>query len=226
MATYKLTPSDLTFLWDECRRCFYLKVRRGFRRPGSPFPSIFGRIDSLMKDHFQDQPTGTLEASLPPGKVQFGERWVRSKPIQVPGRENNCYLLGKFDSALAFEDGSYGVVDFKTSQPRPHFIEFYGRQLHAYAYALEHPETGKFGLSPVKRLGLFVVEPVDMQSTSDGRLAYLGAVTWIEVPRDDEAFFGFLGGVLGVLDAAVPPPAGESCAYCQYRQAAREHPEY
>ena len=121
---------------------------------------------------------------------------------------------------------TYGVVDFKTSQPRPHFIEFYGRQLHAYAYALEHPETGKFGLSPVTRLGLFVVEPVDMQSTQDGRLAYLGAVTWIEIPRDDKAFLAFLGEVLGVLDAAEPPPAGEGCAFCEYRQAAREHPEY
>ena len=27
---YKLSPSDLTFLWDECQRCFYLKVVRKF----------------------------------------------------------------------------------------------------------------------------------------------------------------------------------------------------
>ena len=226
MATYKLTPSDLTFLWDECRRCFYLKVRRGFRRPGGPFPSIFGRIDSLMKAYFQDKPTGSLDSSLPPGVVQFGERWVQSQPILLPDQENSCYLLGKFDSALAFEDGTYGVVDFKTSQPRPHFIEFYGRQLHAYAYALEHPEAGKFMLGPVTRLGLFVVEPVDMGAASDGRLAYLGAVSWIEIPRDEQAFLGFLGEVLRVLDASEPPPAGEACAYCQYRQEARDHPDY
>lgn len=179
-----------------------------------------------MKDYFQDQPTSTLDGSLPSGKVQFGERWVRSQPIQIPGEKNNCYLLGKFDSALAFEDDSYGVVDFKTSQPRPHFVEFYGRQLHAYSYALEHPETGKFGLSPVTRLGLFVVEPVDMHAAPDGRLAYLGAVTWIEVPKDEQAFLMFLGQVLQILDAPEPPPAGESCAYCQYRQAARENPDF
>jgi hypothetical protein len=158
--------------------------------------------------------------------VQFSDRWVRSRPFRLPGAENGCYLLGKFDSALAFDDGSYGVVDFKTSQPRAHFIEFYGRQLHAYTYALEHPDAGKFGLAPISRLGLFVVEPTAMQATPDGRLAYLGAVSWIEIPRDEPALLAFLGEVLQVLDAPEPPPAGEACAYCQYRQAARDYPEY
>ncbi len=29
----KLSPGDLTFLWDECPRCFYLKVIMGINRP-------------------------------------------------------------------------------------------------------------------------------------------------------------------------------------------------
>ena len=226
MATYKLTPSDLTFLWDECPRCFYLKVVHGFKRPGAPFPSIFGRIDRLMKTHFQGQPSDSLDPSLPPGRVQFSDRWVRSQPIRIPDRGCGCYLVGRFDAALAFEDGSYGVIDFKTSRPRSHFLEFYGRQLHAYAYTLEHPEEGQFGLAPVTRLGLFVVEPNAMQAAGDGRLAYLGAVTWIEVPRNEAGFLEFLGGVMDLLDAPEPPPPGEACTYCQYRQEARDNPDY
>lgn len=226
MTSYKISPSDLTFLWDECPRCFYLKVKHGFRRPRAPFPSIFSRIDSLMKAHFQDRDARSLEASLPPGKVQFSDRWVGSQPIRVQGRAGSCHLVGKFDAVLAFEDGSFGVVDFKTSQPRAHFVEFYGRQLHAYAYSLEHPEAGKFGLAPVSRLGLFVVEPTSMQASPDNQLAYLGAVSWIEIEHDEAAFLAFLGEVLQVLDAGEPPQAGEDCAFCQYRQIAREHPEY
>lgn len=226
MTPYKISPSDLTFLWDECPRCFYLKVKHGFKRPSAPFPSIFTRIDSLMKAHFQDQDTRSLEASLPPGKVQFSDRWVGSQPIRVQGQTGSCYLLGKFDAVLAFEDGSFGVVDFKTSQPRPHFIEFYGRQLHAYAYALEHPGAGKFGLAPISRLGLFVVEPTAMQVAPNNQLAYLGSVSWIEIEHNQAAFLAFLGEVLRVLNATDPPRAGEACAYCLYRQASRQHPGY
>lgn len=32
----KLSPSDLTFLWDECPRCFYLKHILGIMRPAAP----------------------------------------------------------------------------------------------------------------------------------------------------------------------------------------------
>lgn len=114
---WKLSPSELTFLWDECPRCFYLKVIRNFSRPWSPFPSIFNRIDKLMKDYFD------------------------------------------------------------------------GRSA--------------------------------MDTTPDGKIAYLGEVTWLEVPRDDEWFFGFLGNVLDVLDQDEPPASSEDCGWCQYRQAAR-----
>lgn len=30
---WKLSPSDFGFLWQECPRYFWLKVREGFRRP-------------------------------------------------------------------------------------------------------------------------------------------------------------------------------------------------
>ncbi|EKD87781.1 MAG: hypothetical protein ACD_35C00212G0001, partial [uncultured bacterium] len=33
MPLYKLSPSQLTFAWDECPRCFYLDVVLGIKRP-------------------------------------------------------------------------------------------------------------------------------------------------------------------------------------------------
>ena len=30
---WKLSPSDFAFLWQECKRCFYLKNVTGFQRP-------------------------------------------------------------------------------------------------------------------------------------------------------------------------------------------------
>ena len=221
MTLYKLSPSDLTFLWDECPRCFYLKVARKFSRSGSPFPSIFNKIDGLMKNYFEGRSTADLHPDLPPGVVKFGEQRVQSQAIELPGHESSCYLVGKFDTVVQFEDGSYGVVDFKTSQPRPTHQAFYGRQLHAYSWALENPAPGKFSLQPISRLGLLVVEPVDLQQI-DGRIAYLGDVTWQEIPRDDNTFLAFLGQVLALLDQPEPPAPGEKCEYCRYREEARQ----
>ena len=62
---WKLSPSDLTFLWDECPRCFYLKVVHNINRPAIPFPKLFNRIDKLMKDYFQGKHTSDFLADLP-----------------------------------------------------------------------------------------------------------------------------------------------------------------
>ena len=220
---YKLSPSDLTFLWDDCKRCFYLKVKQKFDRPRQPFPAIFSRIDSLMKKFFQGRSTTEISDGLPDGIVKFGERWVQSQPILLPGHTAQCYLLGKFDTVVEFSDGSFGVIDFKTSAASPGHVPFYSRQLHAYAYALENPAPGKFTLKPISKLGLLVVEPVDMGRYPDGRIAYMGDVTWQEIPLDINVFLAFIGEVLAVLELAEPPEAAEKCTFCQYRESARQN---
>jgi len=100
-------------------------------------------------------------------------------------------------------------------------VAFYGRQLHAYTFALERPAPGKFGLNPISKLGLLVVEPVDMDMTPEGQIAYIGNVSWLECPRDDNGFLGFLDEVLTVLEAPELPASGEKCGFCKYRNAAR-----
>ncbi len=217
----KLTPSELTFLWDECPRCFYLKVKLKFNRPRMPFPSIFSRIDLLMKNFFEAQPTEKLSPELPAGHVAYGEKWVQSDIINLPGHETGVFIRGKFDTVVAFDDGSYGVIDFKTSQPKPYHIRFYGRQLHAYAHCLENPAPNKFSLSPITKLGLLVVEPNDMIATPEGKIGYLGDMTWTEVPRDDQKFMSFLDKVVTLLELPDPPPAREKCTWCQYREKSR-----
>lgn len=220
---WKLAPSDLTFLWSECPRCFYLKVVHNLRRPYSPFPSIFTRIDRLMKDYFQDKPCEELTPDLPEGVVKMGDRWVTSAPIDLPGHVPSCYLTGKFDCLVEFVDGSYGVVDFKTSEAKPENVPFYSRQLHAYAYALEYSAPNSLHLSPITRLGLLTVEPVLMDRLHPGRIAYLGDVTWQECPKSYPDFMSFLEEVVFTLELPEPPESGPTCAYCAYRQGARSH---
>ena len=218
---YKLSPSDLTFLWNECHRCFYLKVVQKFNRPGMAFPKIFTLIDLLMKDFFYDLPADEISPDLPPGKVAYSSKWVYSQPISFPHHDASCYIRGIFDTVLEFTDGTFAVVDFKTTQPKTQHINFYTRQLHAYAYALENPNPGKFSLSPISKMGLLCVEPVAMNRTQHGRLAYEGQVTWLECPKDDQQFLNFIDTVLDVLDSPVAPPPNPKCSFCTYREDSR-----
>ncbi|MBN1537823.1 MAG: PD-(D/E)XK nuclease family protein [Anaerolineales bacterium] len=222
-SSWKLSPSDLTFLWDECPRCFYLKVVHGINRPWGAFPKIFNRIDKLMKAHFEGKPASQISPMLPEGIVRFGEKWVTSEPIQLPGHTATCFIKGKFDVVLEFHDHSYGVVDFKTSEAKPEHIRFYSRQLHAYAYALENPASGKLSLQPINRLGLLCVEPVEMDQVGKDQLAYVGNATWLECPKDNQGFMKFLDQVITLLELPSPPEPNPKCGWCQYREAARDH---
>jgi hypothetical protein len=219
----KLSPSDLTFLWDECKRCFYLKYKHNFRRPFGGMPGIFGTIDKLMKDFYMGRKTASIANELPPGVVKYGEKWVQSKVINRPDRETSCYIRGKFDTVIAFEDGSYGVIDFKTSQPKPYHIPFYSRQLHAYSYALEHADEGKFALNPISMLGLLVVTPYAMEVTPAEDIAYIGRATWMPVPLDESLFLAFIDQVLELLDRSELPEPGAKCPYCSYRTGAHNY---
>lgn len=221
MENWKISPSDLTFLWDECKRCFYLKVRHNFKRPGLPFPKIFNTIDLLMKDIYLDNSTKKISEALPEGRTIMTGRWVTSEPILSSNGHNSCYIQGIFDTVVKFEDNTYGVVDFKTSQAKEEHVEFYSRQLHAYAYALENPAPGKLSLKPITRMGLLFFEPQQMRETPSLGLDLLGPTKWTECHIRQTQFLSFLQEILELLSQPEPPPANPDCAFCAYREASR-----
>jgi hypothetical protein len=214
----RLAPSDLTFLWEECRRCFWLKAKGVLKRPSGPFPKIFSRLDQQTKDFFLGSRTEDMAESLRPGQVSFGGRSVRSALLEVPGHRSRVVLGGRIDTALAFDDGTFGLIDFKTAEPKAEHVFFYGRQLHSYALALEDPAFGALRLSPVVQLGLLCVEPLGMVGLGDG-VAYNATAHFLDIPRDDGAFMAFLSQVLFVLERPEPPDATPGCSYCSYLAA-------
>jgi len=223
MDEFKLSPSDFAFLWQECKRCFYLKVARGFGRPQLPFPGIFGTIDGAMTACYNGMRTEAIAPGMPSGTVRFGQRWVRSRPIDVAAGAPTCYISGRFDSVVEFDDGTYGVIDFKTSTARGGHVRTYSRQLHAYAYALENPAPNQLALAPITKLGLLIFEPSSFVHLSHEVVNLRGGLTWIEVPRDDAAFLDFLRQVVSVLSQPEPPEPARGCTWCEYRQASREN---
>lgn len=212
--TFKLSPSDFAFLWSECRRCFYHKVVKDIKRPPSPMPSIFIKIDNIMKDYFADKCTTSFHKDLPKGKVEFGDRWIQSQVFEHESG-NKFYIKGKTDTVVKFDNGSYGVIDFKTSRIKPYNVEKYSRQLHAYSLALEKPEKGKPFLKPVRTLGLFVVEPNSMKEEESGSL-FSNSMLWQPITKDYYKFKSFINEMMWVLSSPQAPDASENCQWCKY----------
>jgi len=78
---YKLSPSDLTFLYEGCKRCFSLKVKHGVNQPSMPLPGMFTIIAGLQKDCYTDVRTESICNDVPPGKITLGEKMDRIQNI-------------------------------------------------------------------------------------------------------------------------------------------------
>ena len=217
MTIYNLSPSELTFSWDGCKNCFYLKVKHNIVYRG-PFPGMFTRMGDLTSNFYLDRPSSEISPDLPAGVVKFREKWVRSVPISFPGTSTKLVLKGRFDAVMAFEDGSFGIIDYKTSDASEEKAAFYSRQLSAYAYALENPAPNALSISPITRLGLFIITPARFERLSNGEVAFVNKTTWMNVPRDDVAFLALLTDIVTLLDQPTPPPPAEDCGLCSYRK--------
>lgn len=212
---YGLSPSELTFLYDGCKRCFVRKVKSGVTQPSIRLPAIFSIIGSLQKNCYAGRRTETFCPDLPAGVVTHGEKWVRSRTVQIPGSASTCYIKGRFDIVAELDNNSFAVLDFKTGNPSDEKAEMYGRQLHAYAFALENAADGALSLSPVTRLGLLYFTPDSCSQTSTFRQELGGALEWIEVSRDEQSFLAFLREVVLLLDGPEPAP-NPDCDWCTY----------
>jgi hypothetical protein len=217
MSIYNLSPSDLTFLWDGCKRCFYLKAKHNLVYRG-PFPGMFGKMGDLTSNYYLGKPLSEISPELPAGFVKVREKWVKPTPISFPDTSTQCVIKGRFDAIVAFEDGSYGIIDYKTSDASEEKAAFYSRQLSAYAYALENPAPGALSISPITRLGLFIITPHRFERLPNGEIAFITKTTWMDVPRDDVTFLALLREIITLLDKSTPPDPAEDCGLCNYRK--------
>ena len=154
--------------------------------------------------------------SQPRFKIEHDEKMVRSAPISLPGHSIAVAIKGRYDSIVLFENGQRAVCDFKTAPVKPEFLDKYGTQLHAYAYALENPAPTSLQPGKIHRLGLAVFEPRSFAYDGYDCAQLSGEMRWLEVPRNDTAFFCFIDEVMTLLESPMPKPSAH-CSYCKYR---------
>jgi len=126
---------------------------------------------------------------------------------------------------MQFNNGGWGIIDYKTTKTREVNVAKYARQLHAYAWALEQAAQHSFHVAPVTRMGLLCLEPVDLLSFTLDKAARVELrPEWIEVERDDAAFRRFLVEVVE-LSAKMTHPSSHGCSHCEYITRLRRHDE-
>jgi CRISPR/Cas system-associated exonuclease Cas4 (RecB family) len=206
---YKLSPSDFAYLYEDCKLCYYLKVKHGIYQPSIPMPGVFSAINTRLQGNMVGKNLRDLSKDLPNGEVITQEGWVDS--VVVPG--TSVYIKGKYDLLVKNSNGTHTLVDLKISQPHEDKIEKYKTQLGAYKFALENPKEG----NPVKisRIGLLIFYP-DSVSFENGTARLDFPPKWLEVSIDKNGFLAFMKEVDKLLSGPLPEES-ETCKWCQYR---------
>lgn len=216
---YKLSPSDFAYLYEECKHCYCLKVRKGIGRPQLPFPGVFSAINTRLQGNMVGKDLRELSNKLPAGIVESQEKFVQSdSPAGT-----NVFISGKYDLLVRFPDDTYMIIDLKLSSPTDEKIVKYQSQLWSYVYAFEHPAKGE--VKQISKAGLLVFYP-DAVTFSDNSASLTFPPTWLEVPIDRNAFGDFITNVSSLLEGPTPPE-NPNCAWCKYRHLgeALSHPQ-
>ena len=207
----RLSPSNLNYEDRRCDRCF-AEAANGESWPQKPFAGIFAKLDSQQRRYFTDRPTSDVDPTLPPGTLHNGGR-VQSAPHTIGGVDFT--IRGSMDALLRFDDGSVGVVDFKSSTASPQLGNAYRPQLAAYQWALSRPASGD--PEEVSVAGLLVFAPESMVDTEQGR-AYLVSTTWIPVEIEDGWFENFLGRIAPLVESPGDARTKPDCEWCDLRR--------
>lgn len=206
----RISPSDLTFLWSSCRRCFWLKYRLGHEIP-SVFPGIVNALSAKQEAWYRDKTLAEFSPRLPSGQIFRFNKRVTSLPLLLDGRITPFVLSGKYDFLLRYDDGSFGIIDTKLSSSLGK-AALYWPQLAAYRHILEFPNDDESRVC--RTLGLLIWTPSDVRKGPDGSLAIGFNAVYEEVVPPEGAFDEFLYEVLNCISSREAPPLND-CETCQ-----------
>ena len=207
---YKLSPSDFKYLYEDCKHCYYLKVKKGITLPSIGMPGVFSKMNSLLQNAIVGMELKEINSLLPAGKVEIKEGFLKSKPIPP---DNSCFISGRFDIASELDDGTYAVVDFKITDPTEDKIQKFFPQLHAYKFALENPIFG--APKKVSKMGVVTISPEEISFPGEN-VIFKAKPQFFPIEEDMERFFAFISEVSKLLEGPVPKE-NPDCAWCKYR---------
>jgi hypothetical protein len=216
MRRFNVTPSQLGYMYSDCQRCLVRDVLWSVKRPGGP-PDAFSAADKAMKAYFAaGERVKRHEIGVgPPFVVEVQSLWTESSPLAFEDLDVELVVRGKLDALVVDDAGRRIVLDYKTKVSDKPIDATYAPQLAAYAFGLENPVKG-VAPTAVDGLALLIYNATSFAFKPDvGTSGLFGKTTWIDVERDDAAFFGLLRHVAELIAGAEPRPS-RGCPWCVY----------
>ena len=205
-----------------CPHCAWVRLHVK-NLPYQSFPGIFSSIDRYNKlivhNHFDREGHAPLWLSElgETGEYVNPPHWSSFKTLD---EETGFTLRGEADGIFKLADGSYVIVDYKTSRYSPAqqgMFENYEVQLNAYALIAE-----RLGLSPVSKLALVYMEPATDTETAqepglvDSRgftMGFIARVVEVEL-RQAKLLPPLLRKARSIWDMTTPPSGIRDCKDC------------
>jgi len=205
-----------------CPRCAWVRLHVK-NLPYQSFPGIFSSIDRYNKlivhNHFD------REGHAPPWLAELGEAGEYLEPphwssFKTLDQETGITLRGEADGIFKLRDGSYVIVDYKTSRYTPAqqgMFKNYEVQLNAYAFIAERNE-----ISPVSKLALVYMEPATDTETAlepslvDNRgftMGFRAKIVEVELRRS-QLLPPLLRRARSIWDMDAPPTGVRDCKDC------------
>ena len=220
----KLSRSKLELFLD-CRKCFWLDLKQGIKRPpGFPF-TLNNAVDFLLKEEFDvHRAKGTPHPVMKKNKIdaipfqhEKLNQWRHNfTGVQFHHEPTDFLVTGAVDDIWVNPDGELIVVDYKATGAREHKIyDSYRRQMEVYQWLLRQ---NKFDVASV---GYFVFARVDKGKGFGDGIASLAFDLFVEpLVGDDSWVEQALMSARKTLDEPKAPDSTPACDYCNYRRAA------
>jgi CRISPR/Cas system-associated exonuclease Cas4 (RecB family) len=207
-------------LYFECKRCFWLDVRHGIKKPEPNLAGNIGRkYDSRIKKYFDEcRKRGEIPEeikNLDPELRLFSNpklinKW-RNDKIGYTYPKSNITFCGKIDDLLMKGDKLVPLDIKATISEKFQISESYRRQLEFYGYLLE--KNGKsladFGVLYVIRVDI----DKDFQKIKEGK-AVIEERKAYKVELNYEKWDEILEDLINVYNSEKEPDPAKNCKFC------------
>ena len=214
-----LAPSELDYMPMKCSRCFYLSKIKKINLKNFP-PPVFSNFDIVQQEYFKSKNTSYLSASLPSGQIMQKDQ-VPGRVVSTTLKDNKgrkFILGGRPDVVIAFDDQTYGIIDFKTTNIKDDKAESYRYQLEAYRYIFTFPGSIKKGptpkLTPITHMGVLQFFPSEIFDQNNKGCQLNMEMSYSALKQNDKLFMDRITYILDILTSDRLPEFNTNCFDC------------
>ena len=212
---YKLSPSAIS-LMKNCPRCFWMKLRKNFKRPSGPFPSLPSGMDKILKvyfDSFRKKGSVPSEVSRMDKNLKLFadtetlKEWRKTMKGLIWEDGQGNVIFGGLDDVFV-KNGKLVVTDYKTGgyPPKDTLSTRYKAQLEMYSFLLRKngEKTENYGY-------ILYYHPLEVQNSAKVKFNIVPVKVRLDIKNAESD----IRKALSLLKKKIPKPSSD-CEYCDW----------